>query len=130
MTGPHRAGAFATAFFLVIVSQVAAGDPVTPTTPVVAAEPDPGTLHLQTPSTVVTDGGSNLRLPPGYFLPEPEYKRQDALLKSLGDDKTNLTAQNISLRASTSGWQPGWRTLAAALVTGLVAGLYVDHRFF
>lgn len=96
----------------------------------VAADPAPPVLvHLASGSHVVTDGGSDLRLPPGYFVDEPTWQRLDTEVKRLQDAETSLTAQNTSLRASTSGWQPGWKVLVGALVIGIAAGVYADRKF-
>lgn len=86
-------------------------------------------LHLHTPSTVVTDGGAHLRLPPGYFQTEPEHDRVDAEMHRLQDQETRLTEQNRVMREETSGWTPGWKSLLAATVTGIALGVYVGLNF-
>lgn len=69
--------------------------------------PDPG-CHLKTPSNLTTDGGSVLRLPPGYFLDEPTWTRRDAELKDAQDKVTRLKAENESFRkdAAKVSWAP------------------------
>lgn len=108
--------------------------PATPAT-IVATTPTPATiaeaagyLHLASPSSVTTDGGSNLRLPPGYFFDEPAHAKLDVEFKRRGDAETRLTAENASLRSQVSGWSPGWRTLLGALVVGAAGGAYAYHR--
>jgi hypothetical protein len=86
----------------------------------VAAEP----LHFKTPSSVVTDGGSSLRLPPGYFLEEPAWAELDVELKAQQERVTRLEAENASLRTTAAEWQPGWKLLVTAFAMGAVASTY------
>ncbi len=58
------------------------------------------TWHVQSPSTLKTEGGSELKLPPGYFLDEDTWKLRDAELKKLQDADVRLHAENKSLRDS------------------------------
>lgn len=102
----------ATLAVILVVAPQAAADPA-PTT---------GASHIASPSTVKTDGGTDLRLPPGYFLDEPTYSRLDVEMRRLQDAETNLTAQNKALRTDVSGFQPGWKTLAITLASGIVLG--------
>lgn len=128
MTASRRCGVIVAVVLTLAARGVLADPTPAPAPTVVVAPPLPGTLHLQTPSTVVTDGGSNLRLPPGYWMDEPTYKRQDDDLKVLQDKDTRLTVENQSLRQSVSGWQPGWKMILSAVVTGLAAGIYLGHK--
>lgn len=88
---------------------------------------DPST-HLKTPSSVKTDGGTDLRLPPGYFLDEPAWGKLDAETRRLQETETRLTAENRSLRKSAREVSFGWKTLSAALVLGFAAGAYAATR--
>lgn len=88
-----------------------------------------GYLHLLSAAVVITDGGSELRLPPGYYLDEPNWQKLDLEVRRLQDQETRLTAENDFLRGSLSGWQPGWRTLAVTLAVGLVTGAYLHSKF-
>jgi hypothetical protein len=90
--------------------------------------PGTGFLHLRSGSHVVTDGGTDLRLPPGYYLDDPTWIRLDGEFRRLQDQETRLTAQNEALRKSTSGWQPGWKTLTATLIVGLAGGVYLSSK--
>lgn len=90
-----------------------------------AAEP---LVHLQTPSAVQTDGGSTLRLPPGYFLEEPMWRDLDAEQRRLQEAETRLKAENASLRKQAAAWQPGWYTLGTVLLVGVAAGYYVHDK--
>lgn len=97
-----------------------------------AADPAPDTsdyVHIAAASLVRTDTGSEMRLPPGYFLSEPAHDRVDAEFRRLRDLETKLVAENKSLRASAQEWQPGWKLLTAALVAGFAGGLYVYAKF-
>lgn len=109
---------------LLVLAGRAAADPVT----TIVAPAITGASHINTSSHLVTDGGSDLRLPAGYFLDEPSYTKIDTELKRLQDSETGLQAANNSLRQSMSGWSPGWKTLLGTLVSGLLLGMYVEHR--
>ena len=132
----HRLGIVVTLGLLGFAPNVAAADPVTPppvTAPVVppAMDPLPGftvPTHIHSSSSVTTDGGSTLRLPPGYFMDEPSWDNLNVQVKKLQDLDTNLTAQNQAMQSSLSGWSPGWRTLAVAVVTGVALGVYLDRK--
>jgi hypothetical protein len=120
----RRAGTGAATLVLLLAARAAA-DPV----PAPVAPPPPiAFAHLASGSAVHTDGGSDLRLPPGYFVDAPGWAKLDAETKRLQDAEVRLTAENHSLRAATSGWQPGWRTLALTLATGLAGGWYLHSR--
>ena len=69
--------------------------------------PDPG-CRIKTPSTLTTEKGSILKLPPGYFLDEPTWAKRDAELKLAQDAVTRLKAENESFRkdAGTAWWIP------------------------
>jgi hypothetical protein len=77
------------------------------------------TLHFKSPSRIVTDGGTDLRLPPGYFLPEPVWKTIDLEFRRLQEQETRLTAENQSMRKSLDEG-PGWGTVALIAGTLLV----------
>lgn len=124
------------AVFMAVAGRSAWGDDAPPpaeAAPAPSAPPAPlagsDYLHLASGSSVTTDGGTNLRLPPGYFLDEPAHAKLDAELKRSADAETRLTAENASLRAATSGWSPGWRTILIATATGFAGGIYAYHRF-
>lgn len=84
--------------------------------------------HIETPSTCRSDGGTDFRLPPGYFLDEPSWKRYDADVKQLQDDRTRLTAENASMKASLSSWQPGWWTLLGVAASAAAGGWYLRGK--
>ncbi len=77
-----------------------------------AAEPP---LHFTTPSKVITQKGTNLDLPPGYYLSEPQWDKLDLEVKRLQTQETRLKAENKSLKSSSSNT---W------LVLGLVVGAF------
>lgn len=99
------------------------------------AEDDPppalGILHVHSPSTLTTDGGSLLRLPPGYFLDEPTWDVLDTEITRLQDVETRLTAENEALRDAVSRSPlPGWRTLTlvgGALAAGIGIGVWASR---
>ncbi len=78
--------------------------------------------QLKTPSTAKTEGGSELKLPPGYFLDEEAWRERDEKMKSLEESSTRLTAENQSLRRSAQEVSFGWRALGVALLVGVAAG--------
>lgn len=132
---PRSKLALASALAVTLLGVEAAGEPIgaAPTleaSPVENAPPPPvviggaGYLRLRSWSHVQTDGGSDLRVPPGYFMDEENYNKLDLEVRRLQELETRLTAENRSLRESVSGWQPGWKTLALTLAVGVVAGFY------
>lgn len=91
-------------------------------------DPSPVNLHMRTPSTITTDGGSVVKVPPGYYLDEPTHDKLDAEVKRLQEAETRLKAENTSFRTSAASWQPGWWTLAVTLASGIALGAYIEHR--
>lgn len=84
--------------------------------------------HLASSSAVHTDGGSDLRLPAGYFLPEPTWSVLVTETKRLQDAETRLKAENASLRTSVANSSPSWYVLATAVVSSLAAGWYLHSK--
>lgn len=111
----------------------ALGDDVV-VTPADEAPPAPvvignaGYLRLRSSARVMTDGGADLRLPPGYYLDEPNWNKLDAEVRRLQDAETRLTAENQSFRASLGTWQPGWKTLLGAVILGGAGGWYLGSK--
>lgn len=85
-------------------------------------------VHLNTPTTGKTDGGTDLRLPPGYFLDEPTYLEKDTELKESQPIITRLKAENESFRKTTQSWQPGWKTLITTALVGFAGGWYIHSK--
>lgn len=81
--------------------------------------------HVQSPSTLKTDGGSTLKLPPGYFMDEDTWKLRDTELKGLQEQSTRLRAENQSLR--NSAVDHPW-LLAGISAVGTALGLYLALR--
>jgi hypothetical protein len=80
--------------------------------------------HLKSASTVKTEKGSDLSLPPGYFLDELTWRERDLELKRLQDQETRLVAENESLRSSASS--PVWLTVligAAGTALGITVAI-------
>jgi hypothetical protein len=98
--------AIATALLVIFLARSAAGEP----------------LRLRSPSTVKTDGASELRLPPGYFLEESDWNRLDLEVKRLQDAETRLTVENKTLTDGRPGAWAGWETVAGAFLLGTFAG--------
>lgn len=76
------------------------------------------TLHLKTPSEVHTQGGTNLTLPPGYFMDEPTFDEKNAEMKRLQEQETRLGVENQSLRKSARKSPWDWRIVSAAFAAG------------
>lgn len=125
----HVVGRTLTIAFLVALTSKAFGDPLTPSPDPAPPKPLTSYLHLRTPAHVLTDGGADLRLPPGYYLDEPTWGKLDTEVRRLQDSETRLNAENKSLKTSLSGWQPGWWTLAGAVAGGLAIGWYAHGKF-
>jgi hypothetical protein len=92
------------------------------------ATAEPINIHIETPSTVHTDGGTDLRLPPGYFLDEGTHQKLDTEMRRLQDTETRLSAENTSLRSTLKGWQPGWIVLVVAAAGGVALGFYAGSK--
>lgn len=92
-------------------------------------QPNTGDIvHLQSATTGRTDGGTDLRLPPGYFLDEPTFRAKDAEMRRLQELETRLKAENESFRKTAKDWQPGWKTLATTFVLGVAGGVYIYSK--
>lgn len=89
-------------------------------TPRAAADP---IRHIKTPSTLTTDGGSTLRLPPGYFLDEEKWRERDERLKAAEAARTRLKAENESLRKSATEYPWGATALVGAF--GIAVGVFI-----
>lgn len=99
-----------------------------PPPPVASLQPGGSFLHLKSKAHLVTAKGSELDLEPGYYMDEPSFLRLDAAYKLSEDKATRFEAENKSLRESTDGWQPGWRTIAVAIGVGLAGGVYLGAK--
>lgn len=81
-------------------------------------------LRLESPSTVVTDGGTELRLPPGYFVPDVTWQRLDAEVVRLQNTETRLEAENRTLRETPPPTRQWWIGAGIGLVAGIVLGAW------
>lgn len=80
----------------------------------------PRPVHFLSPVRVMSDGGADLRRPPGWYVPDAVWDDIDFKVRVLQDDRTRLTAENESLRASAD--RPGWGWLLGFAV-GTAAGI-------
>lgn len=82
--------------------------------------PDPG-CHIKSPSTLTTEKGSILKLPPGYFLDEQTFVRRHDDLRAAQNQVTRLKAENESFRkdAAKFSWAPVVGS-ALSLVGGVI----------
>ncbi len=127
--------AVAAGVLLVLLRARAAADPALP-----VPEPAPaGHLHAKSPTLLLIgcDAGPvppchALSLSPGHFYDDPSWNLLDVEMRRLQDQETRLAAENKSLRASAhsmdASWQPGWKTLTAALVAGFAGGVYIRSK--
>lgn len=78
--------------------------------------------HLKSPSTLRTEKGSELTLPPGYFLDEQTWQERDLELRRLQELETRLVAENKSLREDAAF--PPWMAVTFGAV-GVALGVTV-----
>jgi hypothetical protein len=83
--------------------------------------------HVKTPFRLISDGGTDIRLPPSYILTEPTYKYLDLRLKTLEDNETRLTAENKELKEGAT--KKHWIYLGTIFVAGVLVGGYMVHKF-
>lgn len=81
------------------------------------------TYHLKSPSTLETEKGSKLSLPPGYFLDEKTWQDRDLELKRLQEQETRLKAENKSLKKAAVEDYP-WLATGFVGVFGVAIGIF------
>jgi hypothetical protein len=86
-----------------------------------AAEP----LRIKTPAQIITQGGSTVQVPPGRYIPEPEWLQLDLKVKDIQTENTRLKAENQVFREESG---PGWITIGI-LVSAFAGGIYVGTKF-
>ncbi len=92
-----------------------------------ADPPTPTTLHIVKGAQCTTDGGTNLRLDPGYYVPDVTWRSMDAEVMRLQESETRLSAENAHLRTDVKPDVFSWKTatiVAGALIVGMSAGVY------
>ena len=82
------------------------------------------TLRIRTPSTITTDGGSTVRVPPGFFVPDPVWQEIDDEWRRLQDAETRLRAENESYLKTIEDHR--WK-LVIGVVAGVVVGWGLAH---
>lgn len=75
--------------------------------------------RLRTPSTVVTEGGSKISLPPAYCVDEGGWRRLDDELRKRGDEATRMRAERDSYAQEPKSAPI---VIIGALILGLAAG--------
>lgn len=124
---PRKLGALA-AVLVLTVPTVARGDEPTP---------DNQPELMPSPQLWLRSGDGVLRGPNGvdYLIPRDsrvlapsEWTRIDSELLRLQEKETRIEAENRSLRASMSEWQPGWVLITTTLVVGLGTGVYLGLK--
>lgn len=86
-------------------------------------EQKPGeTLHIKTPGTLFTEGGSVVLTLPGHYYDDIGHGKLDTEMRRLQEAETRLKAENDSLRKSAKGVSFGWVVLGTALAAGITTG--------
>lgn len=79
--------------------------------------------HIKSPSTLKTEKGSELKLPPGYFLDEKTWQERDLELKQKQESETRLKAENKSLRKSATEYP--WLATGFVGAFGVAVGIFI-----
>ena len=79
------------------------------------------TYHIKSPSTLRTEKGSELNLPPGYFLDERTWQERDLELKEAQEQRVRLKAENESLRKSATEYP--WLATCVVGAFGVLVGV-------
>lgn len=79
--------------------------------------------HIKSPSELKTEKGSELKLPPGYFLDEQTWLERDAEMRRLQEQETRLKAENQSLRKSAKDDYP-WLATGVVGAFGVAIGIF------
>lgn len=83
---------------------------------------DPTVLRVKSPSTLTTEKGSVVTLPPGRFVDEESWSLLEVEFSRLQAVETRLGAENKSLRASATRRGP-WLYVIGALAVGFASGV-------
>lgn len=95
----HRRLFIATVVFGTLIAREARGDEI---------------WRVKSPSTLKTEKGSEITLPPGYFLDEEAWQERDLEMRRLQEIETRLKAENKSLRESADF--PPWGYVLVGVV--------------
>lgn len=95
-----------------------------------AAEPrcTSAPCRVKSSSTLKTEKGSEVSLPPGWFMSDAVFSKVDAETRRLQDAETRLAAENASLRKSAAEAPFGWGTIAI-VVSAFAAGAALPAIF-
>ena len=88
-----------------------------------AAEP----LHLHSPAQCVTEGGSEVELPPGIHISEQDWEALDAEVARLQAAETRLKAENKKAKELSAGGTSWW-VISASFAAGIAGGYYLSTR--
>lgn len=104
----------------------------------VAADPEPAHGELPSPHVRLLTGPGVLSVPSidhifdvpqGSHIVTPKgWEVFDLKIRDMGDQITRLDAENRYMKKRVQGWQPGWRTLTVATITGIVTGVYLGRK--
>lgn len=94
-----------------------------------AAEPLPQIVQVTESITLRNDAGAELRVPPGFYVPDVTWYAVDKEVRRLQAAETRLAAENKSLRSQASADGIGWGTVAA-IATALALGAGVGAHYF
>jgi nitrate reductase NapE component len=79
--------------------------------------------HIKVPSVLKTEKGTELPLPPGWFLDEQSWQERDLEMRRLQEQETRLNAENESLRKSAVDDYP-WLATGVVGAFGVVLGVF------
>lgn len=116
-----RPRAIAATLVVVLAASRAAADPLPPV---------PENVVITSPGAILDVAMRKFDVPRGTRLLSPrKWLDLDTEVRRLQDAETRLTTENKYMRERVESWQPGWRLLATTLVTSLVVGGYLGHRY-
>lgn len=85
-------------------------------------------IRIKTPFRVISQGGTDLQLPPGYILNEPQWDKLDAEIHRLQTSETRLEAENKSLKDSATSLGGNFGLVLGAL--GVSVGVLIGALAF
>lgn len=81
-------------------------------------------MRFLTPAQCMTEGGAEVNIEPGRYLPESDWERLEKDYKAMENDNTRLVAENKSYKGSQSVL--GWKSALGALLIGAALGYWKD----
>ena len=82
--------------------------------------------HIKTPFRVISEGGTDIKLPPSYILDEPTFDYLDSELKRLETQENRLTVENKVLKDKENSRH--WTYIFVMFAAGAAAGVFVGSK--